>query len=302
MIGKSVAKSSRHWKTVKISGHTKPYAVLGHPIGHTLSPVMHNAAFQALGMDALYLAFDVHPDRLMSVLPAMADMGFGGVNLTVPLKEVALRGLAKLDESAQLLGAVNTVKVEEDGTLAGYNTDGAGFLESLKRNGANDLKRPILILGSGGAAKGIALYLAAEGAAEIDLAVRNLEKGEELSARIRESGAASRLYSLGRLEEPELGRYGLIVQTTPLGMKNVVGTLDFPYERLEKEQVVADIVYNPLETEFLKNCGAAGAKAIGGLEMLVYQGYHSFRIWTGLEGDPELMLETGRKILEATHE
>lgn len=278
--------------------------IIGRPLGHSLSPSLHSKVIEKLKLDYTYEKWELAEEELPSFIADVRnpESGILGFNVTIPYKEKIIPFLDSLDPLASRLGAVNTVKVEEDGTLAGYNTDGAGFLESLKRNGANDLKRPILILGSGGAAKGIALYLAAEGAAEIDLAVRNLEKGEELSARIRESGAASRLYSLGRLEEPELGRYGLIVQTTPLGMKNVVGTLDFPYERLEKEQVVADIVYNPLETEFLKNCGAAGAKAIGGLEMLVYQGYHSFRIWTGLEGDPELMLETGRKILEATHE
>ena len=102
---------------MNISGHTQPFAVLGHPIGHTLSPVMHNASFAALGLDAIYLAFDVKPERLMTVLPAMRSMGFGGVNLTIPHKEVAFRGLEKLDDSAKLLGAVNTVQFAGDGIM-----------------------------------------------------------------------------------------------------------------------------------------------------------------------------------------
>src|SRR5262245_12670128 len=114
-----------------LSGHTKPYAVLGHPIGHTMSPIMHNASIESLGLDAIYLAFDVAPARLLDVLPAMQSMGFGGVNLTIPLKEVAYRGLKQLDESARLLGAVNTVQFTEHGMI-GHNTDGYGFLKAME--------------------------------------------------------------------------------------------------------------------------------------------------------------------------
>ena len=148
----AIARDMEVARHVKLSGHTKPYAVLGHPIGHTLSPVMHNASFQALGLDAIYLAFDVHPDRLMEVLPAMRDMGFGGVNLTVPLKEAAFRGLKELGPSAQWLGAVNTVEFRPDGTLKGHNTDGQGFLTALQE--AFDLRvagKRLFVLGCGGA-------------------------------------------------------------------------------------------------------------------------------------------------------
>lgn len=278
--------------------------IIGRPLGHSLSPLLHGKVIEKLGLDYTYEKWELAEEELPSFIADVRSAGSGilGFNVTIPYKETVIPFLDRLDPLCSRLGAVNTVKVEADGTLTGYNTDGAGFLESLKRNDADDLTRPILILGSGGAAKGIALYLAAEGAREIDLAVRNPEKGVGLCERIRESGVRSRLYSLGRLEEPEIGRYGLIVQTTPLGMKNVEGRLDFPYGRLGEGQVAADIVYNPLTTEFLRKSAEAGAKTIGGLEMLVYQGFHSFKIWTGLAGDPLLMLETGRKILEAAHE
>ena len=116
---------------MNLSGHTKPFAVLGHPIGHTLSPVMHNASIQELNFDGIYLALDVHPDRLMEVLPSMALMGFAGVNLTVPHKEVAFHGLDNLDASAKLFGAANTVEFTENG-MVGHNTDGYGFLKALE--------------------------------------------------------------------------------------------------------------------------------------------------------------------------
>ena len=149
---------------MNISGHTQPFAVVGHPIGHTLSPVMHNASFAALGLDAIYLAFDVKPERLMAVLPALRSMGFGGVNLTIPHKEVAFRGLEKLDASALLLGAVNTVQFSEGGMI-GHNTDGFGFLRALDEAfGRNTTDDSVFVLGSGGAGRAVALMAAQAGA------------------------------------------------------------------------------------------------------------------------------------------
>ena len=117
---------------MNLSGHTTPFAVLGHPIGHTLSPIMHNASFETLGMDAIYLAFNVDPSCLMPVLDSMKNMGFGGVNLTIPLKEVAFRNLSELSDSARKIGAVNTIEFLNNGKLKGHNTDGLGFLQAIK--------------------------------------------------------------------------------------------------------------------------------------------------------------------------
>ena len=117
---------------MNISGHTTPFAVLGHPIGHTLSPIMHNSSITALEMDAIYLAFDAAPERLMEILHAMRDMGFRGVNLTVPLKEVAFKGVDSLEASSKISGSVNTIEFMEDGSLRGHSTDGYGFVTALK--------------------------------------------------------------------------------------------------------------------------------------------------------------------------
>ena len=154
---------------MNITGHTKPFAVLGHPIRHTLSPLMHNAAMAALQMDAIYLAFDVRPEYLMEALVAMNHMGFGGANLTVPLKEIAYHHLSKLDETAQLLGAVNTICFAQDG-FTGYNTDGEGFLKAVEEAfGESVAGKSVFILGAGGAGRAVALACAGAGVKSISL-------------------------------------------------------------------------------------------------------------------------------------
>ena len=163
-----------------------PFAVLGHPIGHTLSPVMHNASIKKLGMNAIYLAFDVEPKRLMEVLHSMAGMGFRGVNLTVPLKEVAFKGLKQLDISAQRLGSVNTIEFLADGSLKGYSTDGKGFLIAIKEAFGKTVKgMRVLVLGSGGAGRAVAITCAAEKAAEIIVTDVDVKRAKRVAAEIR---------------------------------------------------------------------------------------------------------------------
>ena len=174
---------------MNLSGHTKPFAVLGHPIGHTLSPVMHNASIRELKFDGIYLALDVHPDRLMEVLPSMALMGFAGVNLTVPHKEVAFQGLEKLDESAKLFGAANTVEFTEDG-MVGHNTDGYGFLKALEETFGKTVNGDaVFVLGCGGAGRATALQSATKGAkllvlADIDAAAFQAIQFAQQGARV----------------------------------------------------------------------------------------------------------------------
>jgi len=156
---------------VKISGDTMAFAVLGHPIGHTLSPTMHNASIEALSLNAVYLAFDAPPDKLLGLLPAMRDLGFKGVNLTVPLKEVAFRGLPELADSARRLGAVNTVEFCKDGTLRGHNTDADGFIEAVREDfDTTPAGKRVFVLGTGGAGRAVAIACASYGAAEVALA------------------------------------------------------------------------------------------------------------------------------------
>jgi shikimate dehydrogenase len=266
-----------------LSGHTQPFAVLGHPIGHTLSPVMHNAALQALGMDAIYLAFDVHPDRLLDVLPAMREMGFRGVNLTVPLKEVAFRGFANLDASARLLGAVNTVQFLPDG-MQGHNTDGKGFLRAIAEGfEASPAGKTVFVLGCGGAGRAVAITAAREGAAGLLLADIDAARTQRLAAEIAALAPGVKVVDAGA--EPaawsrEARRSELVIQASPVGMKPD-DPCPLPPASFRAGQLAFDLVYNLPETGFMRTAAAAGARAVNGLGMLLHQGAEALTIWTG---------------------
>lgn len=270
-----------------LSGHTKPYAVLGHPIGHTLSPVMHNASIQSLGLDAIYLAFDVHPDRLLEVLPAMQAMGFGGVNLTIPLKEVAFRGLKQLDESARLLGAVNTVQFT-DGGMIGHNTDGYGFLKAMEESFGETLAgTKVFVLGCGGAGRAVALMCAGAGAAELILAEVDEAKRNAVADELgRLYPAVKVTHATGAAEDCRAA--DVVVQATPVGMKQTDAPLLGP-ESFRAGQRAFDLIYMYPETVFMKQARLGGARTANGLGMLLHQGARAFAIWSGREPDVEAM-------------
>ncbi len=271
-----------------ISGHTKPFAVLGHPIGHTLSPVMHNASLQALGWDAIYLAFDVKPEHLLLVLSSMKDMGFRGVNLTIPHKEVAFKGLTELDDSARLLGSVNTVQFTETG-MVGHNTDGFGFLKAMDEAfGSNVSGASLFVLGTGGAGRAVALTSARAGATKIMLQDLDKHRTENVAAEIRKQFPSVAVTVGGDSREADV-----IVQCTPLGMKMTDSSPLTP-ESFRAGQRAFDLVYMYPETAFMAAAKAGGAKAANGLGMLLHQGARAFAIWTGVEPRVDEM----RKALE----
>ena len=284
---------------MNISGHTKVFAVLGHPIGHTLSPVMHNAAFRALGMDAIYLAFDVHPDRLLSVLAAMKDMGLGGVNITVPLKEVAAKGLPQLDDSARLLGAVNTVKFMPDGMI-GYNTDGAGFLQAVEEAfGESVAGKSVFICGAGGAGRAVALVCAGSGVRSLTIADTDPARPGNVAREV-ESQFGVGVTIASRWEE-EAREADIVVQATPLGMKPG-DPLPLKAEAFRGGQAVFDLVYMYPETAFMKAAKANGAQTANGLGMLLHQGVHAFEIWTGVKPPVDVMKKALEKVVYGPQE
>jgi len=245
---------------------------------------MHNAAFRELGLDAVYLAFDVHPDKLLQVLAAMGDMGFGGVNLTVPLKEVAFAGLGELDASARHVGAVNTVEYLPDGTMRGHNTDGQGFLLALAEAfDAEIAGLDTFILGGGGAGRALAITCAAAGAGRVCVtdidADRTRRAAEEIESLfpdvpVRAIGPAT-ADSVQACREADL-----VLQCTPVGMKETDESL-LPPEAFRSGQLAFDLVYMYPETAFMKAASAGGARTANGLGMLLYQGAWAFTIWTG---------------------
>lgn len=261
------------------------YGIFGDPIGHSLSPAMHNAALAALGIEACYHAFRVPPERLKEALFGAEAMGFGGLNLTIPLKEIALE-IIPADELAKAIGAVNTVSF--DGKIRGHNTDGEGALLSLRDAGVIVRGSKVVLIGAGGAARAIAYTLAREGA-EIAIANRNVKRGEKLAESI--GGSAFGLKDLEML----VPRAEVVINATSVGLREGDPRL-FPARLLKRGQVVFDIVYSR-ETELLKDAADAGALALDGVMMLVYQGAIALEIWTGREAPGDVMEQAVRASL-----
>ncbi len=264
------------------------FAVLGHPIGHSLSPLMHNASIKALGLDAKYeyIKLDIPPEELMERLSSMSDEGFIGVNLTIPLKEVAFQGLEYLDVSAKTLGAVNTVEFSDDG-LIGHNTDGYGFLKALEEAFGKAMEGDsVFVLGCGGAGRAVALMAAIDEVRNIVLADIDAERVANLTeeiARIAPEVEVSQ--ASGKEAQIEACRAAdLVIQASPVGMKKDDPSL-FPPEAFRAGQRVFDLIYMYPETAFLNIAKAAGAETANGLGMLLHQGARAFEIWTGIQPD-----------------
>lgn len=275
----------------------KKLAVLGHPIGHTLSPVMHNASIQALGLGAGYEygKLDVSPGELMQRLVQLPAEGYAGVNLTIPLKEVAFKGLKNLADSARILGAVNTVEFSSAG-LVGHNTDGYGFLKALEEAFGKTVQGDsVFVLGCGGAGRAVALMAALNGAKSLTLADVDAGRVKNLTAEIAEKAPYVEIFQcLEKSAQIELCREaGLVIQASPVGMKKGDPSL-LPPEAFRKGQRVFDLIYMYPETAFLSTAKAAGAQIANGLGMLLHQGAKAFNIWTGIEPDVQAM----RKALE----
>jgi shikimate dehydrogenase len=266
----------------------KKLAVLGHPIGHTLSPVMHNASIKALGLEHQYEydKLDVPPGKLMERLAQLPAEGYAGVNLTIPLKEVAFQGLEYLDVSAKMLGAVNTVEFSKTG-LIGHNTDGYGFLKALEEAfGKATEGDHIFVLGCGGAGRAVALMAAIDEIRSITLADVDAVRVANLTKEINRIAPQVEVFQC--LEKPQqiaaCREADLVVQASPIGMKRDDPSL-LPPEAFRKGQRIFDLIYMYPETAFLRAAKTAGAQTANGLGMLLHQGAKAFEIWTGIKPD-----------------
>lgn len=273
----------------RISGTTRLLALFGSPVGHSGSPAMYNYSFEKLGIDYAYLAFDVTVDTMEKAVQAAKTLNMRGFNITMPCKTEALKYMDELSPAARLIGAVNTVVIE-DGKFFGHNTDGRGFLLNLAEHGVDIKRKKLTILGGGGAATAIFVQAALDGAGEIT--VFNMKDPfyanvEAMAARISKeaSGCQVKVCDLAdeELLKAEIKSSDLLVNATRVGMKPMDGeSLIKDSSVFRRDLVVCDVVYNPKETRLMQDAAAAGCETvIGGLGMLLWQGVEAFKLYTG---------------------
>lgn len=269
--------------------------IIGHPVAHSLSPFMHNTAAGELGLDFVYTAFDVTPEELGRAMDGIRALGIAGLNVTVPHKENVINFLDGLDEEAELIGAVNTIYMRK-GKLLGFNTDGIGFMRSLKADGFRPRDKRAAMIGAGGSSRAVGVSLLRAGVSQLTVINRTPSRGKELVRRLTPLGSVSFAVSSSPDARAAINESDLVVQTTTLGMRK---SDPLPVRGVEfrNGQYVCDIIYAPLETRLLKKAKIGGARTINGLGMLLYQGSESFRIWTGRRFPEEKVFRRLKKFL-----
>ncbi len=272
-----------------ITTETKLYALIGYPIGHSLSPVMQNAALETAGVNAVYLALKVPPSMLRSAVTGLRAVSVAGLNVTIPHKVAVLKCLDGLDSSAANLGAVNTV-VNRQSRLIGHNTDGAGAVAALQEAGIDLKGLNVVILGAGGAARAIAFSVALK-AKNLVILNRTGTKASRLGKeveKVAEAEVKGMRLTPENLQE-SLALADLLVNATSVGMSPQTEMSLVERYLLRSDLTVFDIVYNPLRTRLIRDAEAAGAKTIGGLAMLVHQGALAFELWTRKKAPIQVM-------------
>jgi shikimate dehydrogenase len=274
--------------------------LLAHPAGHSLSPAMHNAAFKYLSIDGRYEAVDVTGEHLAELVQGLRDPNVYGANVTIPHKLAVIPMMDRLSKAAKTIGAVNTI-VNQNGELVGHNTDAAGFLQGLEDEKVYLRKKVAVMLGAGGAARAIAYALLNSGVAKLWIYNRTPERAVELVKEFAKVGSAAVL----REEElPFIVRQAeILVNTTSVGMEHSNGGIapnesPLPDGLLPKQGFVCDIIYRPARTKLLRDAREANLKIQNGLPMLVHQGAEAFRLWTGQEPPPQVMMEAAKNALE----
>jgi shikimate dehydrogenase len=281
----------------------KRVGLIGHPIAHSLSPAIHDAAFAYYGREERYELWDTEASELEARVRELRDEGFIGANVTVPYKQAVMPFVDRVDSLAAQTGAVNTI-VNEDGRLAGYNTDVTGFEQALKAAGFSMVGARAVVLGAGGAARAIGLVLARGRAESIDLSDIDVERAQDLAEHLK---TLAEIDIVVRAHAPSDAAFReavasarLLVNCTPSGTRHseLEGKLPLGPELIPSDALVFDLVYNPPLTPLLAAAQARGAQAVGGLSMLVYQAAASFRLWTGLDAPVDLMMRAARQGLD----
>jgi len=280
---------------MRITGKTAVYGIIGHPVKHSLSPLMQTEAFREVGVDAVYVPFEVEPENLKEAVNGLRALSVKGFNVTVPHKERVVELLDFLTEDAEVLGAVNTVK-NENGELTGYNTDAEGFLRSLVEEGVELSGKRVLMFGAGGAARAVGYALLKGGVKFLSVVNRNFSRAKAVAELLGKRGNVL-VYPLKESAiEVLLKDADLIVNTTSVGMREDDPPL-FDYSKIPEGITVVDVIYNPPETPLLKAAKEKGCKTVNGLGMLIHQGAVAFEIWTGREAPVERMREVLKREL-----
>ena len=272
----------------EITGHTKLFGVLGTPISHSISPQMHNEAFRQLGMDCVYVAFEVGEEGMRAAVEGLRTLNVRGYNVTMPNKNIMATLCDKLSPAAEIIGAVNTV-VNDNGILTGYTTDGTGYMRAALDAGHNIVRKKMTLLGAGGASTAVFVQAALDGLSEISIFSRSNSKFNERAKNIIEklkehTTCKVNLYDLedeARLRH-EISESAILTNGTSVGMApNTDHSIINDISMFHKDLIVSDIIYNPRETKLMRLAKEAGCLTFNGLYMLLYQGAEAFKIWTG---------------------
>lgn len=277
----------------RIQGTTALLGLIGDPIKHSKSPHMHNTSFEAAGLDHVYMAFEVEDGHIKEALDALRILNAKGGNITMPHKSKVVEYLDDISEDARIIGSVNTIKIDENKKIKGYNTDGRGLVKALEENGVDFKGKKIVVAGAGGAAKAVVTQLAFDGAGEIVLFNRTLSSAEAITDNIKKNISTCKARSLEMNESKlveEIQDAAILVNCTSLGMKSSIDqAIISSAEQLPKGIFVADIVYEPDQTKLLKLAEEAGCRYMNGLMMMIWQGAIAFNIWTGVDMPVDLI-------------
>ena len=273
---------------IPITGHTQLTALLGSPVAHSISPLMHNEAFHLLDLDYTYLCFNVNEENLETAVMGLKTCGIRGFNLTMPNKNKIVELLDELSPAARLIGAVNTV-VNDNGRLTGYNTDGVGYMQAVRDAGYDVIGKTIIIMGAGGAATAICAQAALDGVKKIHIFARETSRFWNRTQKLVENINATLpcqaiLHENKDKEElaQAISESALLLNATSVGMApDTEGSIIEDTSLYHPDLIVSDVIYNPRETRFLREAREAGCRTFNGMYMLLYQGAEAFRLWTG---------------------
>ena len=273
----------------EITGHTVLTGLLGSPVSHSISPMMHNEAFKQLKLDYVYLAFDVNEKNMESAVNGLRTLNVRGFNVTMPGKNIMPTLCDKLTPAAEITGAVNTV-VNDNGILTGHTTDGIGYMRAVEDAGHDIIGKKMTLLGAGGAATSIFVQAALDGVSEISIfnnRSKNFERAQNIIKKLSEyTSCKVKLfdYEDDSILKREIGDSAILINGTSVGMApNIDQSIITNSSMFHKDLIVSDIIYNPRETKLMKLAKEAGCQTFNGLYMLLYQGAEAFKIWTGQE-------------------